>query len=101
MHADVTMQHTNQEGVWPQSLYGNFRVMFDEMKFLSQQLNISWGLCKIRDKNGNWTEHIQRVEEDILKVGVRYILQEDKWRPYQHVRRLKGPKHVVVFLLYY
>jgi len=25
MHADLTMQHTNQEAVWPQSLYGNCR----------------------------------------------------------------------------
>jgi len=53
MHADVTMLHTDMEAVWPQSLYGNCREMFDEVKFLWQQLNISWGLCKFRDKDGN------------------------------------------------
>jgi hypothetical protein len=31
-----------------------------------------------RDKYGNWTEHIQRVEEDKLKVAVRYSVQGDE-----------------------
>ena len=48
------------------------------MKILWQQLNISWGLDKFRDKDGNRTEHIQWVEEDIPKVAVSYILQEDE-----------------------
>jgi hypothetical protein len=34
-------------------------------------------LDKFRDKDGNWTEYIQRVEEDMLKVAVRYNVQED------------------------
>jgi len=34
MHADVTMQHTEQKAVWSKSLYGNCREMFDEVKFL-------------------------------------------------------------------
>ena len=34
MHADVTMQHTNQGAVWTQNLYGNCREKLEEMKFL-------------------------------------------------------------------
>jgi hypothetical protein len=37
-------------------------------------------LNTFRDKDGNWTEHIQRVEEDILKVVVRYRVQEEERR---------------------
>jgi len=33
---------------------------------------------KFRDKDGNWIEHIQRVEEDIPKVAVRYRVQGDE-----------------------
>jgi hypothetical protein len=50
----------------------------EEMTFFWQQLNISWGLNTFRDKDGNWTENIQRVEEDILKVVFRYSVQEDE-----------------------
>jgi len=35
-------------------------------------------LDRFIDKGGNWTEHIQRVEEDIPKVAVRYSVQEDE-----------------------
>ena len=49
-----------------------------EMKFLWQQLNISWGVDKFRNKAGNWTENIQRVEKDIPKVAVSYAVQEDE-----------------------
>ena len=31
---------------------------------------------KFRDKNGNWRENIQWVEEDIPKVAVSYSVQE-------------------------
>jgi len=48
------------------------------MFFLWQQLNISWGLDKFRGNVGNWREHIQRLEEDIRKVAVRYTLREDE-----------------------
>jgi hypothetical protein len=33
---------------------------------------------KFRDKDGNWRESIQRVEEDIPKVAVSYSVQEDE-----------------------
>jgi hypothetical protein len=33
---------------------------------------------KFRDKDGNWRENIQRVEEDIPKVAVSYSVQEDE-----------------------
>jgi hypothetical protein len=49
-----------------------------EMKFLWQQLNISWGVDKFRDKDSNWRENMQRVEEDIPKVAVSYTVQEDE-----------------------
>ena len=48
-----------------------------EMKFLLQQLNISQGMDKFRDKDGNWRENIQRVEEDIPKVVGSYNVLED------------------------
>jgi hypothetical protein len=35
-------------------------------------------LGKFRDNNGSWKEHIQWLEEDILKVDANYILQEDQ-----------------------
>jgi hypothetical protein len=35
-------------------------------------------LDKFRDKDADWREHIERVEEDKLKVAVRYRLQEDE-----------------------
>jgi hypothetical protein len=35
-------------------------------------------LDKFRDKDGNWREHIQRVEEDILMIAVRYSVQEEE-----------------------
>jgi len=33
---------------------------------------------KFRNKAGNWTENIQRVEKDIPKVAVSYAVQEDE-----------------------
>jgi len=33
-------------------------------------------LDKFRDNEGNWREHIQRVEEDKLKGTVSYSVQE-------------------------
>ena len=50
-----------------------------KMKFCWQRLNTSWGLDRFIDKGGNWTEHIQRVEEDIPNVAVRYSVQGDEW----------------------
>jgi hypothetical protein len=35
-------------------------------------------LCKIRDKDDNWREHIDGLEEDTLKVAVSYSVQEDE-----------------------
>jgi hypothetical protein len=35
-------------------------------------------LGKFRDKDGNWREQIERLEEDILKVAVSYSVQEDE-----------------------
>ena len=35
-------------------------------------------MFKFRDNDGNWRELKQRVEEDILKVAVRYNVQEDE-----------------------
>jgi len=49
-----------------------------EIKFFLQQLSVSWGLDKFRDKDGNWRGHIQRVEEDIPKVAVCYSVQDDE-----------------------
>jgi len=40
-----------------------------EIKFLWQQLNITWSLDKFRDKDGNWKEHIQRVEGRYTESG--------------------------------
>jgi hypothetical protein len=34
-------------------------------------------LDKFRDKDGNWRENMQRVEEDIPNVALSYIVQED------------------------
>jgi hypothetical protein len=34
-------------------------------------------LDKVRDKDGNLTEHIRRVEEDIPKFADRYSVRED------------------------
>jgi hypothetical protein len=48
------------------------------MKFLRQHLNKSLGLDKFIDKDGNWRENIQRVEEDKLKLAVRYSVQGDE-----------------------
>jgi septum formation topological specificity factor MinE len=33
---------------------------------------------KLRDNHSNWREQLQRLEEDILKVVVRYTVQEDE-----------------------
>jgi len=49
-----------------------------EMKFLRQQLNVTWGTDKFRDKDGNWRENIQLVEEDMLKFAESYRLKEDE-----------------------
>jgi len=46
----------------------------------SDKLNIFWCLFKFTDKEGNWREDIQRVEEDIVKFAVRYSVQEDEWQ---------------------
>jgi hypothetical protein len=35
-------------------------------------------MYKFIDKDGNWTKRIRQVEEDILKVAVRYSVQEDE-----------------------
>jgi hypothetical protein len=48
------------------------------MKFPQQKLNIPSDMYKFIDKDGNWTERIQRVEEDIPKVAVRYSVQENE-----------------------
>ena len=40
------------------------------MKFLLQQLNVSWFWVNFGDKDGNWRENIERLEEDILKFAV-------------------------------
>jgi hypothetical protein len=33
-------------------------------------------LGKFRDSDGNWREHIERLEKDILKVAVSYSVKE-------------------------
>jgi hypothetical protein len=33
---------------------------------------------KFRDKDGNWRENVQRVEEDIPEFAVSYSVQEDE-----------------------
>ena len=48
-----------------------------EIKFFWQQLNISWGLDKFRNKEENWRGQIERVEEVKLKVVVCHNVQED------------------------
>jgi len=35
-------------------------------------------LNKFRDKDGNWREHNQRVEEELPKVAFSYTVQEDE-----------------------
>jgi len=35
-------------------------------------------LVKFRDNDGNWRDLTQRVEEDKLKIAVRYSVQEDE-----------------------
>ena len=48
------------------------------MKLFWQQLYVFWGLNKNGDNVDNWCEQIRPLKENILKVAVRYSVQEDE-----------------------